>query len=272
MLRDFVVPVVREDQLFSYTCGAACTNIVLSHWGKNGAQLTVWQDIQAKTGTVNRPADALSEPGSFPTQHCDLCSSAVITGGDGKQYGDYHCWFTTPEAMAATINASSLVPVTVDYIADSGDAIRRIADSLVNFDVPAVFTTAPSLHWVVAYGYQYDDVLPPPPVPLQWNSQSITGLYVHNPAPVSAQPGQPTIQMVTQQGLEGLLMPIQCGASVRYNEHPVVGGAHAPGGGGPGLNPVVGPWAIFVAAVSLWLDPRRWLRYWFRPRRPGPPR
>lgn len=290
MLHDDVLPVVREEQQFFYTCGAACINIVLSHWGKNRVQLTVWQDIQANTGTINRPGDAQSDAGSFATQYCDLCSPAITTGADGKQYGDYNCWYTTPEAMAATLNASSPVPVTVDYIADGADAIRRLAESIATFDVPAVFTTLPALHWVVAYGYQYDDVMPPAPVPPLWNSQYITGIYVHNPTLTAAPAGPQTVQMVTPHGLSGLLMSIQCGTPTRVGQHPVVGGAAAiagggsgtggnggggsgggPGGGSSGPQPVVGWWVIFLATVFIWLDPRRWIRYFFRPRRPGPP-
>lgn len=284
MEHDVVLPVAHEPQLHFFTCGPACINMVLSRWGKSRPQLQVWQDVQDNTSGP-RPADAPADAGSFPNQYCDRCSDNVITMPDGTTHGDYACWYTTPEAMAATINATSPVPVTADYIADGRDAIRRVADSLATFDVPAVFTSVPALHWMVAYGYRYDDTQPTASSSVKWKNQFITGIFVHNPSPLSAPSGGTSrIQMLTPRGLDDLLMSIACGT--RLDEHPVVGGAEkkgggsggggdstggGPGGGNAGADAVIGPWGTFLAAVFLWLDPRRWLRYFLRGRRPGPP-
>lgn len=144
--QDFLLPGIEHDtQAAEYWCGPACINIVLSFWDKQQLQADLWESIQVNTGTQNRPVDAPEDAGSFKTQHCDNCSQ-----------GGYHCWYTSPEAMAATINQFSPETVTSEYLG-AEDGIRRMADSLsATSAVPAVFTTFSNLHWVVAVGYQLD--------------------------------------------------------------------------------------------------------------------
>lgn len=269
MQHDVFLPAAREEQLQFYTCGAACINMVLSRWGKNRLQADLWLDIQSNTAGA-RPVDAPTDAGSFASQSCDRCSTRVIVAPDGTTHGDYACWYTTPEAMAATISSSAPVAVSAEYLADGAGAVRRIAESLATFDVSAVFTTVPALHWVVAYGYRYDDV-PPAASFVKWNAQYVTGIYVHDPSP-SASPlgGTATIQLMTPRGLDALLMSIECGTS-HLNQYPVVAGTAAGGGGGEALVQNIGPWLEFVVSVITWLDPRRYLRYLVRRRRPGPP-
>ena len=70
--------------------------MVLSFWDKQQPQADLWEAIKTNTGTKTRPADAPLDDGSFKAQHCDSCGA-----------GSYHCWYTTPEAMEATINDSA---------------------------------------------------------------------------------------------------------------------------------------------------------------------
>ncbi len=267
MIAELVLPTTHEEQTLNYTCGSACINIVLSRWGKQRVQSNVWIDVQANTSSV-RPANARWVTGSFATQACDKCSEDTQTDTDGTVYGDYHCWFTSPEAMATTINASSPSPVAVDYIADGLDTIRRLADS-ITLGVPAVFTTLPSLHWVVAVGYQYDDVQPATGTPsVSWGAKFLTGIYVRNPSQASSPTG--TVQMMTPPGLlslEGLLMSIECGP--RNGQYPVVAGVAVNQTSGS-LNPRS---IVSMAPQTIWrlVIPPRWIRkFWVRPR-PGPP-
>lgn len=212
MIHDVVLPTEHEPQFKNYTCGAACVVMVLSRWGLKPDQWGVWTDIQANTGTLLRPDNAPWPDGSFPTQRCDQCNDDTWIGADGKVYGNYHCWFTSPEAMAATINALSPSPVAVGYIANGADVLRRLADSISVHGVPAVFTTAPALHWVVAVGFRFDDVQPSGAGFVNWGTKYLTGFYVRNPSDEAVSPD--TVCMVTPprlSGIDGLLTRIVCG-------------------------------------------------------------
>lgn len=275
MIRDVVLATVHEKQVKNYTCGAACINMVLSQWGKSQAQWAVWSDIQANT-IGSRPLDAYWVDGSFASQLCDQCSKDSCTDTDGQVYGDYRCWFTSPEAMVTTINAASPSPLTLDYIANGPAALHRIADSISLHQVPAVLTTSPSLHWVVAVGIQYDDVLPTSVGFENWGSNYLTGFYVGNPDDPAMPQG--TIHMVTPPGLigaSGLLMRIECGT--HKGACPIVSGiatttTTTTGGSDGAFDPkvVASPALGIIKWLLAWLDPRRYRRYWVRPR-PGPP-
>ncbi len=252
MAQNFLLPGIEHDtQSSEYFCGPACINMVLSFWDKQQAQADLWEAIKVNTGTEKRPKDAPSDEGSFDTQHCDSCGP-----------GHYHCWYTTPEAMEATINDSAPDTVRAEYLG-SHDVIRRIADSLsATSPVPAAFTTFASLHWVVAVGYQLDG----PGSSVLWNGQKVTALYVRDPG--LSDPGADITQMVTMAGLvkplTGLLMSVECGPNT--GQYPVVSK------GTP-------TWIrnYLIAIVTTWrsvsrLAFRPWPWKWWVKKPPRPPR
>lgn len=273
MIEDTILSTVHEHQSHAYTCGAACVVMVLSRWGQTLDQGNAWTAIQTNTGTIPRPANAPWRDGSFSTQRCDKCNDDIQIGADGKAYGNYHCWFTSPEAMAATINASSSSQtVAVDYIYDGDETLRRLADSIQKYQVPAVFTKKPSLHWAVAVGFRSDDVQPPGGDFVSWGTKYLTGLYVADPSDLSVPQG--TIHMVTPPGLlgfDGLLMSIECGPCERRDHYPIVAaGSGAASGGTLNFKVIAASVLTSVIWIIRRLNPWWHYRYWVQPR-PGPP-
>ena len=255
MAQDYLLPGIEHDtQTAEYWCGPACINMVLSYWDKQQPQADLWEDIKVNTGTQNRPADAPKDEGSFDTQHCDSCGP-----------GSYHCWYTTPGAMELTINGAAPETVRAEYLG-AQDVIRRIADSLsATSAVPAVFTTFPSLHWVVAVGYQLDGL----GASVMWNGKKITALYVRDPG--LPDPGADITHMVTIDGLErpltGLLMAVECGANT--GQYPVVAKGTPPAA--PANIRIVSAWySLPPAQTAAWWE--RWKRWMQWPRPPKPPR
>jgi hypothetical protein len=252
--QDILLPGIEHDrQAAEYWCGPACINIVLSYWDKQQPQATLWESIKTNTGSVDRPEDAPPpDDGSFKNQQCDKCNG-----------GGYHCWYTTPEAMAKTI--SGLAPETVSATYQgSQDAIRRMADSVsATSPVAAVFTTLPSLHWVVAVGYQLDGT----GASIVWNGKKLTALYVRDPA--LADPGVDITQLATIDGLErpltGLLMAVECGP--RTGLYPVVAKGVA-----ATSNAIIVQIVEVTEYYATWLIEifKRWARKLTR-RRPPPP-
>ena len=227
-----------DAQTEEYWCGPACINIVLSRWDQQQSQPNLWAKVQANTGMNALPAGAPAN-----TQRCDSCSAS-----------DHECWFTHPDVMPTTINAYSPQTLRVDYLG-SHDAIRRIADSIVG-DVAAVFTTQPSLHWIVAIGYQLDGV----GAAISWNNRNLTGLYVLNP---SVPTDNDTIHLTTVDGLEGikpasvdgLLMATRCGQHA--NLYPVVHKGTPDGT----TTPVTGSLTARMAAYLKIVTPKDW---WYK--------
>jgi hypothetical protein len=259
MLENVIHPTVPQMQDAPYTCGAACINMALSFWGNQQPQQQIWAEIQANTGG-KRPSDAQPQAGSFSSQHCDHCGGGPVLGQDGKYYGNYLCWFTTPEAAATTLNAWAPQHATGEYAADCAAAIVRVVDSLAATDpVPALFTIKPALHWVVAVGYQIDG----PGSSVQWKGKSVTGLYVRDP---QDDPGRDVIRLMTVFGLcdvlFGVMMAVECGPH---------------GGARPVVVKGVGPptWLVRLVTVFLRPVPRflipAWLRRFRPPPRPWPP-
>jgi hypothetical protein len=260
MIVDVILPTVHQLQVAPYTCGAACINMVLSLWAKQQPQPQIWAEIQVNT-METRPANAEWVSGSFSTQRCEDCGGGPVVGHDGNYYGDYRCWFTTPEAAAATLNTRAPNRAGAEYTANCAAAILRIVDSLAAADpMPAMLTIKPALHWVTATGYQTGG----PGSSILRNGQPITGLYVRNPE--LPDPGPDVVRMITIDGLcrpgLGLLMAVECGP-------------HA------GTNPVVvkglGLWAwlvilatTFLRSVARFVVPARLRRSPPSPR-PGPP-
>lgn len=256
--QDILLPGIEHDtQGVEYWCGPACINMVLSYWDKQQPKAVLWESIKINTGSQYRPADAPEDDGSFKTQQCDACGS-----------GGYHCWYTTPEAMEKTINGLAPETFSATY-QGAQDAIRRMADSLSDASpVPAVFTTLPALHWVVAVGYQLegsgDSIV--------WNGQKLTGLYVRDPV---SDPGIDVTQLTTIAGLLqpliGLVMAVECGP--KAGQYPVVAkGTPAPAA------PPAAPQNVRVLIASTWQDFSKWLfrtwLKWFKPQQPPrrPPR
>lgn len=264
--QDILLPGIEHDrQSAFFLCGPACINMVLSYWDKQQPQDVLWTAVQGNSGTVSRPIGAPQDEGTFATQVCDLCTDAT-----------FHCWYTTPEAMAATINETSPTTVKAEY-ETSQKVFERIADSLsAASPIPAVFTTLPSLHWVVAVGYQLDGTGPA----VVWNGQKITGLYVRDPN--EADPWPDTTVLVTTTGLlqplSGLLMAVECGVN-NVGKYPVVskGVPDTGGGGGGGQGGGSGPQGTVEAVSRMWSSflvfayrPWRYFMPGRDPRRPGP--
>jgi hypothetical protein len=264
MVQDVLLPNTQHDQQAAeYWCGPACVNIALTGLGETKRpQSDLWAAIQANTGATPRPADAELVNGSFPTQRCDSCGG-THTGSNGKTYGNYNCWFTTPEAMAATINGFSAAKVGAELIVGGAVALRRVLDGL-DAKVPAVMTIKPALHWVVVIGYQIDG--PNSNGSIVWNGKTITAFYVRDPA--QGDPGQDTLQLVTLDGLRrtlgGLMMSIDCGP--HQGAFPVVVASSS------WLNAFIAMVVTILRGVTFWIDPRRFRRYLRRsPGRPPRP-
>jgi hypothetical protein len=226
---------------------------VLSYWDKQQPQATLWELIKTNTTVKNKPPGASQDPN---TQHCFDC------GG-----GLYECWYSTPEAMATTINAFAPEATSATYHT-SQDAYRRIADSIsAGSPVPAVFTTQPSLHWIVAVGFQTD---PATSGGVSWKGTKITGLYVRDPNKTYSAPD--ALHLKTVNSLP--LMQIGGGCGPNQGLYPVVAKS-IPSGPAPPRN-------LTVTMASTWRDFSKWIfRTWWRwfgpqqaprrPSRPGPP-
>src|SRR5688500_964891 len=129
-------------QTLEYWCGPACINIVLSYWDKQQPQANLWESIKTNTAIKNKPAGAPQDPN---TQHCFACGGGV-----------YECSYATRASMPPTISACAPEATGATY-QTSQYAYRRLADRIsAGSPVPAVFTTQPSLHWIVAVGFQTD--------------------------------------------------------------------------------------------------------------------
>ena len=251
-MADIILSGIEHDmQTEEYWCGPACINIVLSYWDNPQPQPDLWELIKANTPVKNKPAGASSDE---HTQHCEAC----VNGG-------FDCWYTTPGAMAATINGFS-TELTSATFQGSHDAYRRIADSIsANSPVPAVFTTRPSLHWIVAVGVKTDDLKGS----VTWNGTHITGLYVRDPSRSYSDPDE--LHLMT---VDSLPLMHTCGPQSPY---PVV----AKGTPTPGPATPAAPQNVRVLIASTWQDFSKWLfRTWLkwfkpqqstrRPPRPGP--
>lgn len=212
--QDIVLPdTEHEEQHREYLCGAASVNMILSHWDKQQPQGDIWSAIQAHTGVQARPVPCdPNDEGCFATQFCDRCSD-----------GSFKCWYSTPEALASTVNDYSPTLAAAEYHTDPDNAIRRVAECLTGPDqMPAAFTKAANLHWSVAVGYQIDG---PDPTGsgITWSgSGKITAIYVRDPNGGDA--GQDVMQLTTlanmKKPIHGYLEAIVCG--VHTNAYPIV--------------------------------------------------
>lgn len=245
-----ILPGIEHDvQTLEYWCGPACINIVLSYWDKQQAQADLWELIKTNTTIKVKPAGATPDE---HTQHCVACDNNA-----------YECWYTTPEAMATTINQFAAEATSATY-ETAPDAYRRIADSIsAGSPVPAVFTTQPALHWTVAVGFQTDaDVSGG----VAWNGTKITGLYVRDPNRTYSGPGELHLKTVTSLPL----MHTGPGCGPNPLRYPVVAKGTPPG--------PAPPRNLRVTMASNWRDFMKWAfrpwSKWFKPQQPPrrPPR
>ena len=212
---------VHEVQGREYLCGAASIKMILSHWtlSQPPTQGDIWAKIQAHTVATQprpTPCDRNLDEGCFDGQQCDLCSGT-----------SYSCWYTTPEALAATVNAyapPSAPTAAAEYHRDPNNAIKRIADSLSGAStdkMPAAFTKASGLHWSVAIGYQLDGPISSPAQGVAWSGGTITGIYIRDPNEIDP---WDALHLATPASLRkpvaGYLEAITCGPHT--NDCPIV--------------------------------------------------
>src|SRR5688572_9788432 len=94
---EVVLPITWSQQEQDYYCGPAVAKMYLAFKQVARSQDDLWCDVVVNTGGT-KPAGAPPCPQAFPEQACDSCKDV---NGNTFQV----CWDSSPEALAATINA-----------------------------------------------------------------------------------------------------------------------------------------------------------------------
>jgi hypothetical protein len=184
-------------QQTTYYCGPACIQMILEFFGvRDLTQDALWADVQNNTGGV-RPPDAPEDEGAFDRQVCYFC-------------GAWRCWYTTPEALTATVNQYRRRATTRSYLdtSDQGtEAIRTSIDS----DCPAAAVIYGFNHWVIVNGYRFDTK--------RGAGYPIQGFYVLDPQEPLGKGGMS--RLVTIDDWLGVFASMDCGPHT--NKYPLVG-------------------------------------------------
>lgn len=228
-----VLSLTGEQQLDFQHCGPAVARMILSHFGMTPPQATLWAEIQARSaGPVGPPYYPTP---LFPKQVCHQCS------------GNWHCWVTSPEAMAAAIQdrASLYTGSAAHYPATKIDAVVAQIESLERTGrFPPAVTIRAANHWVVVAGHHLEDPLLPGVAAEQIGNYRVSGMYVMNPFDTV-----PTVNFVSIPDWRARLRSMDCGPY--QGRYPMVVGTT--------LSFLI-KWWIYILAFLLRLFPRPWWR------------
>jgi hypothetical protein len=163
MIVEHLVPVPWQKQKKGYYCGPACIAMVLkSRQVPAPSQPTLWTKVKDNT-FGNRPESAPHEPGWFDSQVCFKC-------------GNWQCWFTTPEALSAVVNAGLGGGThTVHYASSQASGTDRVITALKAHTAPCLTLNTMS-HWVVISGVQLEKV-----TKNRITTERFLGAYVEDP-------------------------------------------------------------------------------------------
>lgn len=229
MAKVLSLTLAAEQQLSFRHCGPAAIRMILSNVGAIASQADLWTAVTLNSagGTVKPTNGSLVL--LFEKQVCHQCTA-------------WYCWYTTPEAMAATITQrSSFGKRAVAWYPNTGD--KAVTDLIASLERAAPFPPAATVygsnHWVVVNGYHLEDPSLPGAPPIVIGNRKVNGLYVMDPF----EGPTPVVTFYKATVFRSMLKSIDCGP--RLDRYPIVVGRDS------------------LMVVKLWLYLWRWAR-------PGP--